>query len=220
MWKARGWRLPMQYFFQNYLFDKIHKTDTHKRLDKVNYIEEPNSFNDGRLYMSCPTNEIKRSLLFLRHRIGEQFEKYQFVDLGTGKGKPVLIFAILFKEKTKFKPLGIEYYKPLVDIANNNLRIIGKTGKAKFLNSDAREFDAHINTKNLIVFLYNSFEGDVFESVINKIIACNDVYLIYMDPVFDNKLIDLHLEKIYEKKGRFPNRCISIYRKYGNINNS
>ena len=219
MWKARGWRLPIQYLFQNYLFDQINKTDTHKRLDKVNYLEEPNSFNDGRLYMSCPTNEIKKSLLFLRHRIGDKFYNYQFVDLGTGKGKPVLVYVKLFKEDIKYNPLGIEYYKPLVDIANNNLRVLGITDKATFSNSDAREFDEHISTKNIIVFLYNSFEGSVFNSVLNKVLLCDDVYLIYMDPVFDNILIDLHLEKIDEKKGRFPNRCINIYHKSGNIKN-
>jgi len=52
MWRARGIRLPLQYFFQNHLFDLINGTDTHFRLEKKDYKGQPEGFESGVLYMS------------------------------------------------------------------------------------------------------------------------------------------------------------------------
>ncbi|MEW5785227.1 MAG: hypothetical protein AB1767_09175 [Bacillota bacterium] len=87
MAKARGLRLPIQYFFQNHLFDIINGADTHFRLEKDDYKTCPRNFEDGILYMSCLTNEVKKALLWVYGRTGINFYDYQFLDLGCGKGK-------------------------------------------------------------------------------------------------------------------------------------
>ena len=113
MWKARGIRFPIQYFLQNHLFDLINKTDTHSRLEKNEYKSQPEGFDEGILYMSCLTNELKKSLKIVKRELLDRIYDYQFLDLGSGKGKSLLIYSNFFGEKSKFEAIGIEYYGSL-----------------------------------------------------------------------------------------------------------
>ena len=122
MWRARGMRLPVQYFFQNHLFDVIHGTDTHFRLEKADYAERPDDFASGVLYMSSLTREVKHSLRWIRRRVGRDFCDFQFFDLGCGKGKPIIVYLQMFGRHARHKAIGVEYYGPLADTAEENLR--------------------------------------------------------------------------------------------------
>lgn len=213
MWKARGWRLPIQYFFQNHLFDIIHKTNTHKRLDKNDYITKPESFDDGILYMSCPTNEIKLSLQFIEKKLFDKFKDYQFIDLGSGKGKSILVYLKYLKKKNNYAPVGIEYYKPLVDIANDNSKIMGfKQGEYKFVNDSAEKFDQYLEARDLIVFLYNPFGENILKPVIDRLCKHRDVYIIYIDPEHDKVVRGSGFKLIHCKTGHLPNRHVNIYK--------
>lgn len=213
MYKTRGWKLPFQYFLNNQLFDLINKTDTHQRLEKSNYLQKPNSFDEGILYMSCPTIEIKNHLNYLRKKLNEVFYEYQFIDLGCGKGKTIIIYLKLFGSNVKYKPIGIEYYKPLVNIAIKNMKVLSKKNEASFYHDDAVNFCNYTKSEKIIVFLYNPFGEKTLENVLKKLLSYKSAFIVYVDPVFDKLIRDFDFSLLCEKKGWFPNRFVKIYYK-------
>lgn len=211
MWKGRGIRLPIQYFFENHLFDLINRTDTHHRLEKSQYLNKPDSFNEGVLYMSCPTVEVKRSLFLLKETLGDNFFDFQFIDLGCGKGKSILVYLNIFNSQSKYLPIGIEYYYPLAEMARKNLDTCHYSSKARIINDDAINFNSYLSTKNAIFFLYNPFGKETLEIVLQKMQYLNEVYLVYIDPVHSELIVRNNFKILYEKKGQYRNRFLSIY---------
>jgi len=70
---------------------------------------------------------------------GERFHEYTFVDIGCGKGKVVLAWKEeLKKYNIDAEVVGIEYYRPLLDIAINNYR--------KLFAEDGRLYEADAST--------------------------------------------------------------------------
>lgn len=212
MGKAKGIRLPIQYFFQNHLFDIIYGTDTHFRLDKKDYDEHPLAFESGVLYMSSVTAEIKNALNKVKKHSGKSFFDFQFFDLGCGKGKSVLIYSLLNSNKSKFKAVGIEYYKKLAETATLNSKIIGKSDDVTFANDDAREFKKYLNSEKIIIYLYNPFGSDVLKEVLQQ---CNnnEVYIIYTDPAHHTTIVSFGYKPVFSKTGLYPNRNTTIYYK-------
>lgn len=210
MAKARGIRLPIQYFFQNHLFDMFNGTDTHFRLEKKFYNYHPRDFDNGVLYMSCLTREIKNALRWVREKTGDSFYDFQFLDLGCGKGKSLIVYSQLCGSKAKHKAIGIEYYKPLLDIAENNLQVTGTSRLVKVVHDDARRFKAYTNTHNLILFLYNPFGEGTLREVLDN---CNGmkVVIIYIDPVYDRAIQEAGFRLVHAKKGFYPNGTTNIY---------
>lgn len=215
MGKAKGIRLPLQYFFQNHLFDIINGTDTHFRLDKKDYDEHPSSFDSGILYMSSVTCEIKNALKRIKENSGEVFNDLQFFDLGCGKGKSVLVYLMQYGNIAKHKAIGIEYYSKLAEIAGKNLQIIGKESQAIFAHNDAREYIKYISSDKLIIFLYNPFGNDVINEVLTKC-QNKEVYIIYIDPAHHDTIISFGYNIIYSKTGPYPNRNTNIYYRRNN----
>ena len=83
------------------------------------------------------------------------FPQFTFIDFGSGKGRAVLTAGRLpFK-----KAVGVEYSRPLYELANRNLDVfpaIEKRASAiKFVCADAVSFP--IPAGPVIVFLYNPF---------------------------------------------------------------
>lgn len=210
MAKVRGWRLPVQYFFQNHLFDIINNTDTHFRLEKKDYSGSLKDFDKGVLYMSCLTNEVKNALKKIERHLGNKFRNFQFLDLGSGKGKSLIIYSKLYGDKAKYKSIGIEYYKPLVDVAKANIQITRKSEQIQIINDDARCFKNYIDTNDLIVFLYNPFDKSILIDVLDKLQKLN-VFIIYNDPAYDSLVRKAGFNMIDTKKGPYANRCINIY---------
>lgn len=214
MWRAKGIRLPIQYFFQNHLFDIILSTDTHFRLEKEDYKEQTKGFESGVLYMSSVTREVKNSLSKIKRTLGNRFYDFQYFDLGCGKGKTVIIYSKLYRKKARHKAIGIDYYKPLIDIANNNFRITGVSETSLAIYGDARQFKKHVTSRNLILYLYNPFGEDILRDVLE---SCkeNEVYLIYSDPANQKLVEDMGFNLLYSKKGNYPNTTISIFLRKG-----
>ena len=82
MYKARGINFPIQYLFQNHLFDIRRKIDTHKRLEKRDYSKKHKDFDSGVLYIGSPTNELRRAFNILNNQI--KIKDFQYFDLGCG----------------------------------------------------------------------------------------------------------------------------------------
>jgi SAM-dependent methyltransferase len=214
MAKAKGIRLPVQYFFQNHLFDLKNGTDTHFRLEKKDYKEQPKGFDSGILYMSSVTKEVKMALGFVQKNAGQLFPEYQFFDLGCGKGKSILIYAIHYGKIALHRAVGIEYYQPLAEIANKNLSLIKNSEKAIVFHDDARNYRKHLNSNKLIIYLYNPFSADILADVLQSCIK-QDVYIIYTDPAHRETVLNNGFKQLFSKKGHYPNRNTDIYFRMG-----
>ena len=210
MGKARGLLLPIQYFFQNHLFDIIRGTDTHFRLDKDDYKEHPEDFDTGVLYMSSVTKEVKNALEIVKKEAKSQFFDFQFFDLGCGKGKTILIYSELYGKSAVHKAIGIDYYKPLIIIAQNNLELSDKTEFAMSVNDDARNFSKYCTSTRIIIYLYNPFGENILKDILESSRE-KEIFLIYTDPEFSDLVINNGFKQIFSKKGHYPNRTTSIF---------
>jgi SAM-dependent methyltransferase len=99
--------------------------------------------------------------------------RFTFIDLGSGKGR-VLLIAATYPFKTV---IGVEFSKKLHDIAKSNIQNFSEFGIAKTspisINCDAGEFDfSQIEDK--IVFCYNPFAADLMNCVLDKLQARSD----------------------------------------------
>ncbi len=210
MWKSRGWRLPFQYFFQNHLFDILLGIDTHFRLEKDQYNINSDAFDSGVLYMSSLTNVVKRSLKKIWKREGDQFQKFQFIDLGCGKGKSIIIYSRTYGSLDSNIALGLDYYEPLVDIANNNIKKLNLEKNAKAVYEDARNYEKHLMSNNVIMFLYNPFGEEILDDVVKSSKNFN-IYIIYVDPVYSKNIEEAGYKLISEEIGYFPNTTVKIF---------
>lgn len=95
-------------------------------------------------------------------RAGIDPKAFCFVDIGCGKGRPLVIAS-----EYGFKDLvGIEYSAKLCKVAKQNLAACG-VERFRIVNSDAARFE--YPAVNTLAFLYHPFQDDVLESVLKKL---------------------------------------------------
>jgi predicted RNA methylase len=112
-------------------------------------------------------------------------DEYSFVDLGAGKGLPLLLAS-----RYSFKSItGVEYSKTLADAACMNISAHqaqnGSRVSIQCICGDAAEFEfPHEPT---VVYLFNPFQGKVMDRVIANIekslrAVPRDLWVIYANP--------------------------------------
>jgi hypothetical protein len=121
-------------------------------------------------------------------RLQLDFEKYTFVDLGSGKGR-----ALLIASEYPFRAIvGVELSPQLHAIAVAN--IAGYRGPAQrcrsvcSIEADATEFSFPAGP--LVVYLWNPFEAPVLACVLANLEAAlarepREIYIVYIQPDFD-----------------------------------
>ena len=117
-------------------------------------------------YQGTPVVVIHRII----RRLKVDRQRFTFIDLGSGKGRVLLIAA-----QYPFKSvIGVEFSKTLHDIALANIQKFAAAGMtrtgATSINCDAGEFDfSEIEDK--IVFCYNPFTADLMIRVLDNLSA-------------------------------------------------
>jgi hypothetical protein len=152
-------------------FDLKHGTDTAhpKPLWRLT-IRSPNALF-GRGYQATDERDLVEAINFL----GGDPRTLTFVDLGCGKGRPLLIASELGFRKV----IGVEFALELVEICQLNLR---KThaANAAVVHSDAADFA--FPDGDLVLYLYNPFGLEVMNKVVaNLRMRKGKLYLIYYD---------------------------------------
>jgi SAM-dependent methyltransferase len=117
-----------------------------------------------------------------------------FVDLGCGKGRPLIQFARRFPVD---RVVGVEYDPGLAEVCRENLRRTQRHHKAlawEVLVGDARSFEIPDDTT--IVYIANPFDGDVFAEALERIVESydrrpRDLRLAYVHPV-EREAVDRH----------------------------
>jgi SAM-dependent methyltransferase len=150
----------------------------HERFDAKYHIDTQMSVALADLETTAPgakfANRYQGSPLAVLHRIIRRLkvdrQRFTFIDLGSGKGRVLLIAA-----QYPFKSvIGIEFSKKLHDIALTNIQQVAGAGATRTrvasINCDAGEFDfSEIGDK--IVFCYNSFAADLMIRVLDNLSA-------------------------------------------------
>jgi len=144
----------------------------------------------------------------MRH-ITVDYEKYTFIDLGSGKGR-----ALLFAAQYPFKDIiGVEFSDELHKIAFSNIEgYLAKTGKPNNFHLHCIDVDQYnIPDSNIVLFLYNPFFGKVMNSVLSKISQFlnkknKDLIIMYRNPQCSVLFENLDLLRVVK-----TNKSYSIY---------
>jgi SAM-dependent methyltransferase len=213
MFKAKGIRLPVTYFMETQFFDLRHGTDTHRWLPKNAYDHQPKNFDHGVLYMCSWTSEIKAVFNATNAMLGPEFQEYSFVDVGCGKGKVILCWESLLRQRGITQQLvGIDYYGPLIEVAKKNQRALGLREQDFFMQADAAEVAYERFGYKLIIYLYNPFDDSILRRVLQRLEKVDPV-IVYNNPVHEHEICDAGYEVVWEKRGWHPNAQTLIMRR-------
>ena len=131
--------------------------------------------------------------------ITQQTKGFNFIDIGSGKGRPIFVAEHFGYENLT----GIELDKELVEAANMNLKhylLKRKTSQIEFINANALEY----NYKNepTVYFLFNPFNEIVLKNVLERILAStrSETWFVYMNPKYSEVFTTDKFEKVKELK--------------------
>jgi SAM-dependent methyltransferase len=119
-----------------------------------------------RLYQ--PTVEEEFAAIML-HLATVDFETYTFIDLGSGKGRALLLAAMY-----PFAHIvGVEVQPELDTVARQNLERFSEAGQQchsiELLCADAREYE--FPPTNIVLYLFNPFPDYVLREVLTNLVA-------------------------------------------------
>lgn len=204
--RKRGFRFFWDFFRESIWFDLKFGTSTFLRVPKTNQKikKENNQNDDGLLYVASFTSVTFNTLLIAEKILGfERFSQAQFIDLGCGKGKTLLIYKNYLKDLNIYPPIGLEYDLKLVNSALKNLEKFSYTQKdIKVLNENALNVRKYIKSKEAIIYLYNSFQGKTFDNTLDSLRDLPHI-LIYIDPVECSKLLARGYKIVSKNNGRY-----------------
>jgi SAM-dependent methyltransferase len=121
-------------------------------------------------HIASQPDEFARSMTALAIR----YEDFAFVDLGSGKGRALLLaLQYPFRER-----IGVDFARELYEVAKSNLR-----GKAvKLICGDATEYD--FPDAPLVVFLYNPFGQEIMAKVAARLRSHQSpLFIVYVNPL-------------------------------------
>ena len=171
---GRGWELLHPYDFEN-------DTDTSGFV--LPEESDNNSVTPGRNnpYAGSQPSIIREALKTI-----PGLETFTFIDLGCGKGRPLLVAS----EFPFRRLIGVELSSPLAQVAQENvdrmLRRHPERSPVQIENCDATTFA--FPSGNLVVFLYNPFGQEVIRRVIANLEQAlatpeRSVFVVYYNPV-------------------------------------
>ena len=134
-----------------------------------------------RLYQPTVPDEFSE---MLQHLARVDFTGFTFIDLGSGKGRVLLLAAAYHFRRI----IGVEFQPELHAVAEVNLSRLRENGgniDAESLCLDAREFE--FPPDPLVIYLFNPFPDYVLSTVLDNLQASvarhpRPVYVIYNTP--------------------------------------
>ena len=164
-------------------FDIKYGTDTMRFVELEN-LDVKSSFRiNGNDYISSRSKHLQKIF-----KMGIFSKDDTFIDLGSGKGKTLLIASEYFK-----KVKGIEFSEELCKIAKRNIMIYSKKkrkqlcDKIQVIYADVADYN--INDEENVFFMYNPFDETVLKKFLKNIeVSINQtprtVWIIYYYPAY------------------------------------
>lgn len=149
-------------------FDATHGTDTAGSVEPGNLgIANAESSKLAIRYLPSPL----RVTSWMLDRVGIDFREYSFVDLGSGKGRVLLIAA----QRPFRKVVGVEISAELAAIARSNVDRFRPTSEQiraiTVENTDVRQFT--MPAGNLLIHMYHPFDPAISEAVFRHLAAAD-----------------------------------------------
>lgn len=171
-----AWNILRSAFARADAFDQIFGTDTARPRRLWGLKINSSNLIDGVFYQTSDPAVIESALRSLRI----DFSTFTFLDLGCGKGRPLMIAAKLGFGRV----VGVDFSAELCAIARNNLRIAGVAGEV--LCADVCELQ--FPDGPLVVYLFNPFGSKVLHGVCENLRASlrskpRQCFLAYLNPV-------------------------------------
>jgi SAM-dependent methyltransferase len=126
-------------------------------------------------------------------RLEIEFKQFTFVDIGSGKGRALLLAA----EYPFRRIIGVELLPELHEIAKQN---VAQDGRIELRCGDAAEFTFPLEP--LVIYLFNPLPEAGTSEVVEKLQTClrefpRPAYVIYVNPVYEQTVFrSFPVEKI------------------------
>lgn len=152
-------------------FDLAYNVDTSHPLEIKNdgewgpgAIENFEKYTGSNGYQNSALHEIDLINNYLKYQDG--IEDYQFIDIGSGKGRVILYNLLKQSPYRAYK--GIEIDSDLHSIAEHNLisTNIEISKEVTLINKDI--LDINLSYEPTVYFIFNPFSKEIFETFINK----------------------------------------------------
>ncbi len=126
-------------------------------------------------------------------KLGVDFPEYTFIDLGSGKGRTLLLAS----EFPFRRIVGVEISRELTSVAARNVEAYRSTTQRcrdiRCVCADAREFE--FPPEPLVVYLFNPFPQEVLTAVLAALgrsirEAPRDVVVVYAHPIHAARYLD------------------------------
>jgi hypothetical protein len=174
----------LRYYFRMWLdgrFDKKYQIETVGKVDLSNLTINSLNKLDGIYYEPTP----ERVFHSIMSGLNIDYEKYDFVDYGSGKGR-----VILMASRYPFRRIvGVEFGSELAKIADDNIVKFKdpkqRCKKIESLCMDAVEYT--IPLSSVVLYFFNPFKSDVMERIVEKINNSykelpRDIVVVYYHP--------------------------------------
>lgn len=162
-------------------FDRRFKTDTSGRIELDRLSVVGGNREHGVYYESTPTALFKFFLANTRL----DFERFTFIDLGSGKGRTLMLAS----DYPFGRVVGVEFSPELHEVAVRNLDVYTSPAQRckalESVNADATTYD--FPRTPLFLYAYNPFDDTVMTAVLENLMrslqaAPREVILVYYNP--------------------------------------
>lgn len=200
--KKRGLVNTIRFIYSDFIFDWIYKVDTSSDFS-YGYLSEF-SLDDFEAPQQGTNPWIVRECFNQLLLDGLIFDGACFLDLGSGKGR-VLLIAALSGFSTV---IGVERNSHYCEVSRSNLEI-ARAG-LRIFNSDVNccdvlDFSIPVNVN--VVFLYNPFGRSPMKKILSKLLEIRrsrnlhsdsrPLYIIYVNPICADIFKDAGVNPIY-----------------------
>jgi SAM-dependent methyltransferase len=152
---------------ESWYFDKKHNVET--RAEEEEQQARNTDLSAGFWYLPTRPATVRLLLSELPMR---DYSNYTFIDLGSGKGRVLLIAA----EYGFQKIVGVELKKDLHERAVRNIRncrgLKKECGGMECLNLNALDYD--FPDENLVLYFFNPFGNEIMQALLNRLNASLD----------------------------------------------
>lgn len=165
-------------------FDQQFQVDTAAPGDanaQLSAIEGPN-WRHGTDYQATREDSFRRAIASLP----VQYEEFVFIDLGSGKGKALLMAA----DWPFHRIIGVEYCPALHQTAQRNIRAYLREGlgctRIESICTDAAQYE--FPPQPSVLYLYNPFDGVLLDQVVRRLLVSlrqvpRRVYIVYHNAI-------------------------------------
>lgn len=221
MYRSRGWKLPLMYLVQNLFFDVIRGVSTHQYLSTDELQIDSVNAKHSVLYMSSWTRVVRKSTSQALSALSlSSGASVSLIDVGSGKGKVLLVWEEMFGSSVGFSILGVEFSPMLSAVCKDNLKKI-QAKICTLFEGDVLDLPLENLSSNVIFYMYNPFDqvlmGKFLHKVESEMPKTSNIIFIYNNSVHDHLLANMGAKKIANEKSWHPNGQYKIYMLVRNV---